>query len=196
MQVQVLSLAVKKIAEKGSNMLKSSFLSNEYLVSDEGYVLSKRDKTPLKYSVNHQGYAIVNLMIDGKRKGVAVHTLVARAFCEGYEDGLTVNHKDGNKLNNNSNNLEWITSYENTQHARNVLGKDNKGVKSSTHKEVTAYDKNTNIFIQKFNCLIDGAKFLEPQISEYNKLRYIVSRISRCANGHAKQYRGYIWKYD
>ena len=60
------------------------------------YVLSKRFGTPLKYSINMHGYAMVNLMINGKRKGLAVHTAVARTFLNGYQDGLQVNHKDGN----------------------------------------------------------------------------------------------------
>ena len=68
-------------------MLKPSFLSNEYMVSDEGFILSKKGY-PLKPSVNYSGYYIVNLMIDGKRKAISVHTLVARAFCDGYEKVL------------------------------------------------------------------------------------------------------------
>ena len=44
-------------------MFKPSFLSDEYLVCDKGYVLSKTGK-PLKPSINHNGYQIVNLMIN------------------------------------------------------------------------------------------------------------------------------------
>ena len=47
-------------------MFKPSFLSDEYLVCDKGYVLSKTGK-PLKPSINHHGYQIVNLMINGIR---------------------------------------------------------------------------------------------------------------------------------
>ena len=177
-------------------MLKPSFLSDEYLVSDEGYVLSKRDGTPLKYSINHRGYAIINICINGKRKGIAVHIMVARAFCDGYKDGLTVNHKDGNKLNNKSSNLEWITSQENTRHSIDVLGKNNKGINNPNHKEVYAYDKDTNNFIKKFDCLMDGARYLEPDIDDSVKIHRITNKISRCANGYIKQYKGYVWKYD
>ena len=41
--------------------------------------------------------------------------LVALAWCDGYEDGLTVNHIDGNYMNNNASNLEWVTRKENVQ---------------------------------------------------------------------------------
>lgn len=50
------------------------------------------------------------------RQTVAVHRLVALAFVPGYEEGLTVNHKDGNKRNNAIENLEWITAKANVAH--------------------------------------------------------------------------------
>ena len=45
-----------------------------------------------------------------------VHRLVASHFVPPYT-GECVNHKDGNKMNNEASNLEWCTSQENTQHA-------------------------------------------------------------------------------
>lgn len=175
-------------------MLKPSFLSDEYLVSDDGYVLSKRDGTPLKYSINHKGYAIINICINGRAKGVAVHTMVARAFCEGYQEGLTVNHKDGDKLNNNSNNLEWITSYDNMKHARTVLGKSNYGINNINHKKVKAYNQKEQL-VKEFPCLIEAARYLEPNRS-YIQLRRMTTRISQVALGKKKTYKGYIWRYD
>lgn len=55
-------------------------------------------------------------MKGGKRIKERVHRLVARAFVDGYADGLTVNHIDGNKLNNAASNLEWVSLARNTQH--------------------------------------------------------------------------------
>lgn len=55
---------------------------------------------------------------DGTKKQYARHRLVLMTFCpvENMND-LQVNHKDGDKLNNKLDNLEWTTPQQNTQHA-------------------------------------------------------------------------------
>ena len=173
-------------------MFKPSFLSNEYLVCDNGYILSKRGK-PLKPSTNHKGYQIVNLMINNKRVGIAVHTLVARAFCNGYKEGLTVNHKDGNKLNNDAKNLEWITNRDNTRHAIIVLGKRKNKSNNPNSKEVYAIDKNTGKKYH-FYSLMDGAEFINPN-ADYKELKHIQNCIWRVVKGLRKSYKGYYWQY-
>ena len=55
----------------------------------------------------------VSLWKDGKEKTFLVARIVAMAFCDGYSDGLTVNHIDGNTLNNTASNLEWCSREEN-----------------------------------------------------------------------------------
>lgn len=67
---------------------------------------------------NKQGY-LCTRMLDKNNisKAQLVHILVARAFIENPENKPTVNHKDGNKHNNNVDNLEWSTYSENNQHA-------------------------------------------------------------------------------
>ena len=174
-------------------MLKPSFLSNEYMVSDEGYILSKRNK-PLKPSKNHNGYLLVNLMVNGKRIGVAVHTLVARAFCEGYQEGLTVNHKDGNKTNNKAENLEWVTSLENTHHAINILHKDHSKSKNWNAKKINMINKITGEVEKVFLSLMDAAEYLNPNAT-YEKLKRTQCQIWRVAKGLRKSYKGYFWRY-
>ena len=73
-----------------------------------------------------------------------VHRLVARVFLsDTYKPDLTVNHKDGNRFNNNIDNLEWVTQSENELHSYKVLGKRvwNKGTKGLMPKTWTANRK-------------------------------------------------------
>lgn len=60
---------------------------------------------------------MVSLWKDGDHKQFLVARLVAMTWCKGYREDLTVNHIDGNPLNNKADNLEWVTMSENTRHA-------------------------------------------------------------------------------
>lgn len=58
----------------------------------------------------------VNLWKDGKEKTLLVARLVALTWCDGYQEGYTVNHIDGNPTNNKASNLEWVSLKENILH--------------------------------------------------------------------------------
>jgi hypothetical protein len=75
----------------------------------------------LYQSLDNNGYPQVQLWICRSAKTVKVHRLVAEAFLGERECGRTVNHIDGNKKNNNVENLEFVTSKENTRHASRVI---------------------------------------------------------------------------
>lgn len=93
-----------------------------YYVDSKGNVYGKRGNV-LRPSINHSGYQLVVLSNGSDNlKTVSVHRLVALSFVPGYKEGLCVNHKDGNKLNNSAENLEWVTGSENIRHAVDVLG--------------------------------------------------------------------------
>lgn len=66
----------------------------------------------------------VKLTLNGKVKQIMLHRVIAMTF-HGVPNNkeLEVNHKDGNKLNNKSDNLEWVTRKQNACHARDVLKK-------------------------------------------------------------------------
>lgn len=60
----------------------------------------------------------VSLTKDKQRKHYYVGRLVAGAFCDGYAEGLTVDHIDGDTTNNAAENLEWVTRSENIRRGR------------------------------------------------------------------------------
>lgn len=86
------------------------------IVSNEGEI--KRNGKLLKPRLKNSGYQFVTLRVDGRRKNVYVHSLVALVFIGERPPKHDVNHKDGNKLNNHAANLEYVTRAENMRHAR------------------------------------------------------------------------------
>lgn len=70
-----------------------------------------------KNKYNKTGYYKCVLSINNKKIYKMVHRLVAEHFVDGYFKGAVVNHKDGNKLNNNYRNLEWVTQKFNIEDA-------------------------------------------------------------------------------
>lgn len=91
-----------------------------YIINTEGHIFNFRDKLRrrLKAQKLNHGYYGITLENTNGRKMFLVHRLVAFAFCDGYTEGLVVNHKNGNKLDNRANNLEWVTLSENSVNAR------------------------------------------------------------------------------
>lgn len=93
-----------------------------YAITDIGTVFSHpRNSNPclriLRPCVTKYGYKQVVLCKDGKTKKFYVHRIVATQFIPKVEGKNHVNHIDGNKLNNQAWNLEWVTPAENKQHA-------------------------------------------------------------------------------
>ena len=90
----------------------------DYYISENGEVFKK-----LKPYTAQNGY-----MVFRDKYGIhnQVHRMVAVAFIPNQESKPNVNHIDGNRQNNNVNNLEWCTQQENIQHKIEVLGKTNK----------------------------------------------------------------------
>lgn len=92
-----------------------------YMVSNTGLIKSLHwGKEKLLKQVirsNNYPYYFVGLLKNGKRKYFAVHRLVAMMFIPNPNNYEQVDHLDGNKLNNNVENLEWVTPKENTNRA-------------------------------------------------------------------------------
>ena len=93
-----------------------------YQVSNLGNVKSIYKHRPDKIlkPVMKKGYLMVTLCKNGTTKICSIHRLVAEAFIDNPDNLPVVNHKDGNRSNNKSDNLEWCTQKDNIRHAFNI----------------------------------------------------------------------------
>lgn len=86
---------------------------DDYEITIDGKIINKETGHTLKPQPNGKGYLRVSI----SKKLVFVHRLVAEKYVPNPNNLPQVNHKDGNKLNNHANNLEWVSNQENRTHA-------------------------------------------------------------------------------
>lgn len=160
-----------------------------YQASNLGNIKSLLTSKLLKASVNSSGYLKVELHNKGKAKVFYVHRLIASTFIPNPSNKPQVNHRNGNKLCNSVDNLEWVTASENQKHAVEIgihaeppfkgkLGKSNP-----MSKPIIQYDADGN-FMRTWDSPMDAAL-------HYNIL---ADTIRACTNGGSHSAFGYIWK--
>ena len=153
-----------------------------YQVSSFGHVKNVKTGKILVGDTNNVGYKRVWLYTPVKKR-FFIHRLVASHFCEGYQEGFVVNHKDGNKLNNSFENLEWVTHSENDLHAYK-LNLRSPNPCQFKHK-IVVYDLNTGTTIKVYENVEDCCKDLNvARANVYN-----------CCNGKQHSCRGYGLRY-
>ena len=131
----------------------------DYFVSPNGVI--KHNEKLLKGGINNKGYKFVDFP-KGKRE--YVHRLVAKAFIPNPKNYPCVNHKDGNKLNNNKNNLEWCSYLFNNKHS--IIKLHNKGYKGKGNilcvetgdvfESTGDIKRKTGILPQSILCALNG----------------------------------------
>ena len=149
-----------------------------YQVSNNGNIKRTKDEYIFKKNKNSRGYRIITLTKDKKEYSLSVHRLVAEAFIPNPNNLPQINHKDGNKLNNKIENLEWCTQSENMKHAY----KNKLEIKSG--KKVAQFDLDMKI-IKIWDKIIEAEK-------EY-KIAH--GKITMVCKGKRKTAGGYIWRY-
>lgn len=142
-----------------------------YQVSNLGNIKSlhcnkEKIMKPTIRSNNYQ-YYFVGLLKDGKRKYFAVHRLVAMMFIPNPNNYEQVDHLDGNKLNNNVKNLEWVTPKENTNRAwKKGLAKNTEHQRKIARKTMLERWKNNNHRKDR------GIKRTQEEKREYHRKYY------------------------
>lgn len=153
----------------------------EYKIDMHGNVYSYKNRIVRKLKPNiSSGYSTVVLCDYGIENYCYTHRLIAETYIPNPDNKRIVNHIDGNKLNNQIENLEWVTSSENARHA--VATGLNDG--SYNRKVVLQYGLDGK-FIKEHESAVAACAIL-------NKPR---TALSSCLNGYADTAYGYIWKY-
>lgn len=157
-----------------------------YQVSDDGHVkrIYKTKKPKILKNRPSANYYTVSLSHKCNKKTYAVHRLVAEAFLVKPEGATEVNHLDGNKLNNNVENLEWVTQKQNRDHAMRVLNRNPFG---KAPKKVKCIDPETNDVVAEYNSISEAAR----SVGNYNAR----SPIIWVCQGYQKTAYGFRWEY-
>lgn len=155
-----------------------------YWISNKGKVKNKKNVI-LKLRKDKSGYLIAYLYKKRKMKCKKVHRLVAQAFIENVENKPQVNHINGLKIDNNVENLEWVTASENVIHAFNTgLHKVKHGSEHNNARKIIQYSLD-NQFIKQWGSIVEAAKY-------YNTT---IENIYSCLNKKSKTARGFKWEY-
>ena len=165
-----------------------------YKVSSYGRIIRKpweRNYTEreIKPIIKKHGYAVVGLNVNSKCKHFYIHRLVAIAFLENTENKPQINHKDGNKINNNLENLEWATRGENQKHRYSTLGH-----KGSFYGKTGANHKCSKPVIQ----MTKDGKYLNTYAGIMEAMRQTGVHNTNIVNnikGRLKHAGGYLWDY-
>lgn len=154
----------------------------DYLVTIYGNIISLKNNMYriLSPSISKKGYCYVCLKTKDGSNTYRVHRLVANAFISNPNNKPEVNHIDGNKLNNNVYNLEWVTHDENMKHA----SKSNLMAHTCGEKSGNSHYKTEQIHLV--------CKMLEDNNKSINEISEI-TKVSKMTILHIRHHR--TWKH-
>lgn len=159
-----------------------------YEVSTRGQIRHSSVNKSVKTYHDHNGYYSTELYKNGKRSDKRVHRLVAEAFIPNPNGLPEVNHKDGNKHNNNVENLEWVSKSDNMKHAfATGLAKPSRGMLGK--KNPNAGRKGLPIKI------VETGEVFSSSIECERKKGLNNRHINDCLKGRQKTHGGYHFQY-
>lgn len=175
-----------------SNFGKIRSLDRWIKHSINGYFLKKGKLR--KISKNGAGYAEITLRKKGTSKTFTVHSLVGKYFVPNPYNYPILNHKDENKMNPRSDNLEWCTySYNSMYGTCREKRKEAYGIdKMIKHANTLSANKRKKVLQYDFK-----GNFIKEWESarECGRNGFGQGNVSACCRGEYMQHKGYIWRY-
>lgn len=148
-----------------------------YIAYPDGKIRSKKFNRFIK--TTKDGYESLVLCVQGKRMTRTVHKLIALTFLPNPDGKKIVNHKNGNKLDNRVENLEWVTLADNSAHSvESGLSKTRKVVQYSLEDE----------YISSYPSLREAQRCIGKSPDS--------TSILYACQGKTKTAYGYKWKYE
>lgn len=176
-----------------------------YLVSNQGnvYAVSRllmrkngvvyyRSGCTIKPQPNSQGYLRVRLTLNGEKRDVFVHRLVAEAFVENTSNGDCVNHKDFNPKNNAADNLEWVSHLENVRYSLD-RGRYKRTSSWREHlKSTLAKRMGTPVIGRNIDT---GEEVYFQTLNDVRTAGFQPSCVCNCCKGVRAAHKGFAWRY-
>ena len=138
---------------------------------------NKKERIQSEFAKDRDGYCRCSVMkLDGNYTSVPVHRLVALAFIDNPDNKPSVNHIDGNRTNNNVENLEWVTARENVLHSY-LLGDRKKCKNVPRNTLLTDFQISQIDYLRQFYTVNQIAKLFNI---EYQSLKNIIHKKKQC----------------
>lgn len=157
--------------------------ATNYEVSNLGHIRNRTTKKVLKGRDTKSGYLQVSLKLNNTNKfqNQYIHRVVALIWIPNPEKKKEVNHIDGNKINNEISNLEWVTNSENQLHKTHILKKT-----VTSNRKIGMFSKEGEL-IKEFNSIVEaGTYFGKSRINIDNALKH---------KQNQQTAYGFVWKY-
>lgn len=172
--------------------------SVDRFVNNKSNTKTKIKGVVMKLQENHKGYMAIVLHKNNVPISKLVHRLVAEAFLENTNNLPQVNHIDTDKKNNRVDNLEWVSNYDNMQHAvkngcykhaftektKLAVQKNLNYARKARIRSVRQYDNEGNL-VNEFESIADAER----------KTGVNNSKITMCCKHRRNHAGGYVWKY-
>lgn len=142
---------------------------DHHTINEQGVVTNLKTGKVLTPNIRKNGYYLMTIYEFNKSYKRYLHRILAETFIPNPENKLTVNHIDGNKLNNDLSNLEWASYSENIAHAhRTGL---NKGTRILSDEQI---EKAYKQFMdhKPFSSMLSDLKISAGQLS-YHINKYV-----------------------